>query len=106
MKPFRIGRVCDFEEGRIKTFRFLAKPIAVWRRGNDFFAIENACLHMRAQLLNAGDLITATITCPWHGWQYELGSGTCLNQKDMFLKRYAVTIDNDEVLLDISAVLG
>jgi nitrite reductase (NADH) small subunit len=46
------------------------------RRG--VFAVENRCPHRGTPL--AGGAVRATaITCPMHGWRYDLRSGACLN---------------------------
>ncbi len=105
MKPIKIGKVREFQDGEIKLFKFFAKPIAVWRKGEDFIAYENACLHMRAQLLSAGFCNSEKLTCPWHGWQYNLVTGSCLTKEGLYLKRFAVSVENDEVIVDLSNLI-
>ena len=41
------------------------------------------------------------LTCPWHGYQYELRSGRCLTDPDAELDRYAVTVTGELVYVDV-----
>jgi Rieske Fe-S protein len=39
--------------------------------GDKFFAVNNTCLH-RGGPLGQGELHGVAVTCPWHGWQYDM----------------------------------
>jgi len=47
---------------------------AVFRDGNRFWAVSNACAHQNGPL-GEGRLIDGCITCPWHGFQYRPEDG-------------------------------
>jgi nitrite reductase/ring-hydroxylating ferredoxin subunit len=48
--------------------------IAVFNVGGTIYAIANACTHMGGPL-GEGTLDGATVTCPWHGSQFDVTSG-------------------------------
>lgn len=48
--------------------------IAIFRRGDELGAIANACRHQNGPL-GEGKIIDCLVTCPWHGFQYQLEDG-------------------------------
>ncbi len=41
--------------------------------------MSNVCLH-KGGPLNEGQWDGSTVTCPWHGWRYEVATGKCLGK--------------------------
>ena len=48
--------------------------IAVFFHNDRLFAIDGMCAHQGGPLAK-GIVSSGCVTCPWHGWQYELDSG-------------------------------
>lgn len=63
--------------------------IAVFRSCAELFAVQADCLHMGGPL-NEGDMRDCVITCPWHGWRYELRSGARLDRVGSQLRTYRI----------------
>jgi nitrite reductase/ring-hydroxylating ferredoxin subunit/DMSO/TMAO reductase YedYZ heme-binding membrane subunit len=63
---------------RNKCAKIVAAPggerIAVFRDGNQIGALSNVCAHQNGPL-GEGKIIDGLITCPWHGYQYQLKNG-------------------------------
>lgn len=70
-----IGSVDDFQEGVGKAVPVDGRMVAVFRRGDQFFAIDDLCPHMGASLAE-GHLDGHTVSCPWHGWRFCIRDGT------------------------------
>lgn len=49
-------------------------PVALANVGGQIYAFGDACRHEGGPL-SAGLLIDATVTCPWHGWAYDVRTG-------------------------------
>ena len=43
--------------------------------GGEWFALDGLCPHAGGPL-GAGCLTGSTVTCPWHGWQFDVRTGT------------------------------
>jgi len=48
--------------------------LAIFRDGGKLFAIDGMCAHQGGPLAD-GTVAHRCVTCPWHGWQYELETG-------------------------------
>jgi nitrite reductase/ring-hydroxylating ferredoxin subunit/DMSO/TMAO reductase YedYZ heme-binding membrane subunit len=61
-----------------KRARIVAAPsgerIAIFRDGDQVGALTNVCAHQNGPI-GEGKIIDGLITCPWHGYQYQLKNG-------------------------------
>lgn len=48
--------------------------VAVFRHGGNWFAMDGMCSHQGGPLAE-GTVKDGCVTCPWHGWQYDLATG-------------------------------
>ena len=48
--------------------------VAIFRHENQLYAIDGMCAHQGGPLAK-GHVANGCVTCPWHGWQYELRNG-------------------------------
>lgn len=62
------------------------------------FAVDRACPHEGFRL-DRGEVARGVLTCPAHGWRFELTTGTCLVPGDA-LRTYRVVLADGEVLVD------
>ncbi len=70
------------EDGAIEVLAN-GRVIAVFRLANELFAIDGMCAHQGGPLAQ-GSLAHGCVTCPWHGWQYELATGIqTINRKQL-----------------------
>ena len=95
-----VGAVDSFPPGAMRTVRAGDRQLAVARIGDDFFALESACLHLKGPL-GEGHLDGFVVTCPWHGWQYDVRTGK--NEFDLAieLERYEVQVEDGEVKIAV-----
>lgn len=62
----------------------------------EIFASENECPHQGAPL-QAAIVKDGYISCPRHGFRFDLKSGMCLDNPAYNLKIYPVQIQDDEI---------
>ncbi|MCX7397207.1 MAG: Rieske (2Fe-2S) protein [Planctomycetales bacterium] len=73
---------------------------AVYNVDGVFHVIDGICPHAGGPL-GKGTLRGNIVTCPWHGWQFNVSSGQhCLNQR-ICQTAYAVRIENGRVIIDM-----
>jgi len=52
------------------------KEIALFKVGGKVCAISHVCPHQGGPLAEGG-LDGTIVTCPWHGWSFDVVSGVC-----------------------------
>lgn len=91
-----VGKVEDFAEGVGRAFAVNGRMVAVYRRGETFFAIDDLCPHMGASLAE-GNLDGETVACPWHGWRFCIRDGTWEDNPRIKIDSFPVRVQGDEV---------
>lgn len=91
----------DLAAGSCTTVDVKGTKIALFNVDGTFYAIDDTCLH-RGGPLGEGFLNGKTVTCPWHGWEYDVESGKCQTTPGVSVKRYDVRLsgENVEVLVE------
>jgi len=90
----------DVPEGRGKAVTLEGNAIALFNVGGTFHAIDNTCKH-RGGPLGEGELDASQVTCPWHGWQYDVTTGECMTTPGVTQKTYNVKVEGDDVLIEV-----
>lgn len=101
MAFLRTARKDEIPAGSIREFQVEGATIAVANVEGKFFAINNTCLH-RGGPLAEGELNGKVVTCPWHGWQYDVTSGKLTMNPMVGVNCYPVEVRGDDVFVDIS----
>lgn len=63
-------------------------------------ACESDCPHQGSPLL-AGIVKEGFISCPRHGWNFDLASGACTNHTGYTLKTYQVEVVGNDILIEL-----
>ena len=61
-------------DGTGKCIELEGRRYAVFRHEGRVHVLDDACPHMGASL-GDGVLSRGEVTCPWHGWHFDLASG-------------------------------
>ena len=88
--------------GRGKVIDLNGKKIAVLNDHEKFFAVDNACAHMQGPL-GEGSCQDGKVTCPWHGWTYDLKTGKNTFSQHIKLNVYEVKINGEDILVSTEA---
>lgn len=77
----RVAAVSDVPVGSAKEVMAGEQVVAVFNVDGKFHAMDGVCPHAGGPL-GEGELRGTTVTCPWHGWQFDVTSGkNCLNAR-------------------------
>ncbi len=92
----RVTGTADVAPGNGVVAEVNGQSIAVFNVDGTFYAIDNTCVH-RGGPLGEGELEGDTVTCPWHGWQYNVKTGTSLNNPSACVKSYQVKVEGPDI---------
>jgi NAD(P)H-dependent nitrite reductase small subunit len=76
------------------------EEIALFKFEGQFYAIENRCPH-RGGYLADGVVRNKSVTCPLHGWSFDLSSGQSFNRPDQRIGCFQVSSSGDEVTISL-----
>ena len=95
-------RVCRRDElgpGSRRRVELDGKEILLLNVEGTLFALENRCPHQQFALLHEGSIEAMVLTCPMHGWSFDLRTGRSTSGGGR-LKLYPLRIDGDDVWME------
>ncbi|HKW56248.1 MAG TPA: Rieske 2Fe-2S domain-containing protein [Candidatus Acidoferrum sp.] len=99
--PFaRAAKAAEISPGNIREVQVGGVAIALANVSGKFYAINNSCLHHGGPL-GEGELRDSVVTCPWHGWQYDVTTGKVVQNPTVAVACYRTEVRGDEVFVDI-----
>lgn len=98
----RVAGVAEIPQDTGKEVVAGPHVVALFRRGDQIYALDGICPHAGGPLAE-GRMTGEVVTCPWHGWQFDVTTGVqCLNRRIQH-RTFPVQISGDDVLIDIAA---
>ncbi len=99
----RVCDVGDIAEGRARiTLLPGGDRVAVFRQDGRLSAISNACAHQNGPL-GEGRVIDCFVTCPWHGFQYDVTNGRSPAPFTETIPTYNLSLQGRSVMVDPTA---
>jgi nitrite reductase/ring-hydroxylating ferredoxin subunit len=96
VEPVRIPLSSLDRDGRA-VIEVGGTEIAVFVVDGEAHAFANACPH-EGNPLHEGDILGDTLTCAYHGWKFDLGTGACLFGEEP-ARIYRAQIEGEEVVV-------
>ncbi len=99
----RTVRVDEIPAGTVRELQVEGKAVALANVSGRLYAVSNTCLH-RGGPLGQGPLDGKVVTCPWHGWQYDVCSGKIVQNPAVGVDCYPVEVRGQDVFIDVEKV--
>ncbi len=96
----KICPASDIHEERGTRFTAEGREFALFRRQGAVYAINNVCAHQHFAVLHQGHLEGLTVTCPMHGWTYDLRTGKATTGQGA-VPCYETSVDRGIVYLEL-----
>lgn len=93
----KLANVKDIKEGKPLIVKDQdGTEIALISLDGEIFAIENVCPHMEGPV-GEGELEGCLLTCPWHGWQFDVKTGACQNVEGEEVRKIPIRVEKGAV---------
>ena len=99
MAKIKVAQKSEVKEGQGKLVSINGKELALFNIKGEFFAIDNTCPH-RGGPLAEGWLEENTVTCPLHGWQFDVKTGQNIMPGMSKLNSYKVLVEGEDVFIE------
>ncbi|MBX9649650.1 MAG: NifU family protein [Xanthobacteraceae bacterium] len=95
------GLLSEIPDGAVRSTVIDGEKVLLSRSGASVTCFQNACAHLGLPI-HDGEVENGIITCPHHGFQYDLSSGECLTAPEVQLQAHAVRVIGARVEVRIS----
>ncbi len=99
-KAVKVAQVSDVQPGQGTVVHAEGQDIALFNVGGTFHAIHNTCVH-KGGPLGEGGLEGTTVTCPWHGWQYDVTTGSTVRNPAIKVASFPVRVEGSDVVVEL-----
>ena len=100
-KFFKATHKKDIPTGGAASVQIEGKNIALFNIDGTFYAIDNECNHVGGPLCD-GNLNGTSVTCPWHGAQFDVTSGKALGgPASGNIGCYKVKVEGEEIHVEV-----
>jgi nitrite reductase/ring-hydroxylating ferredoxin subunit/hemoglobin-like flavoprotein len=99
-KDVVVAAAADIPDGGRKIVQVDNLSIGVFHHEGGWYAVRNSCIH-RGGPVATGTLVGDTLTCPWHGFQFNIRTAQNLADPLAELDHYPVTVVDGQVHLQV-----
>src|SRR3989338_2152377 len=96
----KVASVNELQPGGAKVIELNGEQVALFNVDGEFFAINNTCRH-KGGPLGEGFLDGDVVSCPFHGWRYNVKNGSCLSVPNQHVAAYPVKDEGNDVLVSL-----
>ena len=94
----RIGSLEECPPGEAREYVARDRIVAVYNVDGTLHALDGVCPHQGGPL-GKGVLEGEIVTCPWHGWQFNVCTGQHQLADSLTHPTIAVRVDEDEIFV-------
>ena len=99
----RLARVAELPSETLRPIAVdgLTWPVLAGVFAGEIIATAGVCPHEDVGLAD-GDLDGCRLTCPGHGYQFDIRTGACRHDRSLTLRRYRAIVIDDEVWIELA----
>ena len=101
----RIASLADCPPGASLETVAGDRIVALYNVDGQIYALDGICPHQGGPL-GKGKLSGTTVTCPWHGFQFNVATGKHCTIPNLAQPRFAVKCEAGEISVDIEESAG
>ncbi len=101
MARISVAKISDVPSGEGRVVDAGGKTLALFNVGGTYYAIDNTCAH-RGGPLGEGELDGTIVTCPWHGWRWDVTTGANANNPAIKVPCFPVMVEQGEIFVELS----
>lgn len=96
----RIAAASDCPPGEAREFVVAGRIVALFHVDGELYALDGICPHQGGPL-GKGQLSGCVVTCPWHGFQFDVRTGQHTSTPNLHQPCLPVKMEDDDVYVDV-----
>jgi len=101
-KWVRVAGVAECGPGTALERVAEGRVIALYNVAGSLYALDGVCPHQGGPL-GEGELAGSVVTCPWHGWQFDVCTGQNQLNGNVQQAKIPVRVEQDAIFVDLDA---
>ena len=97
---YRIAKTSEIAPGTARELTAAGRIVALFNVGGTFYALDGICPHAGGPL-GEGMLEGSVVTCPWHGWQFDVTTGRHVLNPYIAHATYPLEIKGEEIWVEL-----
>ena len=97
----KVAELDDLPEGRVTTVVAGRKSLALTHHEGAYGALDNHCPHQGGPLGEGYLEENGVISCPWHGWTFDLKTGVSPLDRDVRVGCYPVRVEEGLLVVEL-----
>lgn len=97
----RVATVSECPPGEAREFVVQDRIVALFQVDGRFYALDGICPHQGGPL-GRGKLCGGIVTCPWHGWQFDVVTGQHQANRTLQQPGYPVQVEGQEIFVAVN----
>lgn len=95
-----VAKAADLSPGQIRVVEAGGRKVALVNVAGAIHAVDNECPHFGGPM-GLGKLDGAKLSCPWHGWTFDVTTGENVHSPQLALRCFNVKVEDGEVLVEV-----
>jgi nitrite reductase (NADH) small subunit len=96
----RIAAVDDCPPGEAREYVAEDRIIALFQVDGRFYALDGICPHQGGPL-GRGTVCGGIVTCPWHGWQFDVVTGQHQANRSLQQPGFPVKVEGQDIFVAV-----
>lgn len=96
----KVAKKAEIPADTGKCVEAKGKEIALFKVAGKVSAISHICPHQGGPLAEGG-LDGTVVTCPWHGWSFDVVSGVCTFNPAIQQATFKVKEEGEDILVEV-----
>ena len=98
----KMASLSELPPGSAKEVEHDGRIYALFNVDGIISAIDGICPHQGGPLAE-GPVAGTTVTCPWHGWQFDVTTGQHQTSKSLQHPGFRTKVDEGEVFVELES---
>jgi len=96
----KAAALTDIPQGECRTVEVNGRQLGLFNVDGKIHCLDNTCVHQGGPL-GEGMVDGNIVTCPWHGWQYDVTTGVSPVNPAAKVEIFNCKVEGDAILVEI-----
>ncbi len=97
---FNVGRKSEIAPGGFRCVEVQGQRLLLYNVSGSFYATSATCAHLGGPL-DEGLFEEGVVTCPWHGWQFDVCTGESIYDPGRSVATFPVLVVGDDLVVEV-----